>query len=44
MEEVKGEDKGGRNGGQALVMWESSWCTTSVAMVNLLPHISRVTG
>jgi len=41
MEEEKGENEGGGNGGQALAMRESGWCTTLVVVMNLLQHISR---
>ena len=42
MKEGKGEGgrRGGSNGGQALVMWESGWCATLVVVMILLRHIS----
>ena len=39
MEEGKGEDEGGGNGGRTLVMQKSSWSITLVVMMNLLRHI-----
>ena len=41
MEEGKGEDKDGGNGGQALAMQESDSCTTLVIVINLLRYISH---
>ena len=40
MEEEKGEDEGGGNGGQDLAMRESSWRATLVVMMNMLRYIS----
>ena len=40
MEERKEDDEGGGTDGQALIMWESSWCTILVVVIDLLQHIT----
>ena len=41
MEDGKGEEEGGGNGGRTLAIWESGWCATLIMVKVLLQNISH---